>query len=61
MKSWYESKTTWLGLATIVTAVVSAMAGGASWQKALLAAIGVANLFRSTQTDWPVEPVLSPT
>jgi len=23
MKSWYESKTIWLGLATIVTAVVS--------------------------------------
>jgi len=29
MKSWYESKTIWLGLATIVTAVVSAVAGGA--------------------------------
>jgi hypothetical protein len=27
MKSWYESKTIWLGMATIVTAVVSAVAG----------------------------------
>ncbi|GEM_PF-1683647 len=33
MKSWYESKTIWLGLATIVTAVVSVVAGGAGWQQ----------------------------
>lgn len=29
MKSWHESKSIWPGLATIVTAVVSAVAGGA--------------------------------
>jgi hypothetical protein len=40
MKSWYESKTIWLGLATIVTAVVSGVSGGAGWQQAVLAAVG---------------------
>ncbi|MFZ5784924.1 MAG: hypothetical protein ACOY3Y_00650 [Acidobacteriota bacterium] len=54
MKSWYESKTIWLGLATIATAVVSAVAGGAGWQQAILAAVGAANIFLRTQTDRPV-------
>jgi hypothetical protein len=54
MKSWYESKTIWLGLATIATAVVSAVAGGAGWQQAILAAVGAANFFLRTQTDKPV-------
>ena len=35
MKRWYESKTIWLGLATIATAVMSAVAGGAGWQEAV--------------------------
>jgi hypothetical protein len=56
MKSWYESKTIWLGLATIAIAVVSAVAGGAGWQDAVLAAIGAANIFLRTQTDKPVGP-----
>jgi len=51
MKSWYESKTIWLGLATIVTAAVSAVAGGAGWKEAMLAAIGATNIFLRTQTD----------
>ena len=54
MKSWYESKTIWLGLATIATAVVSAVAGGAGWQQEVLAAVGAANIFLRTQTDKPV-------
>jgi len=54
MKSWYESKTIWLRLATIVTAVVSAVAGGAGWQEAVLGALGAANIFLRTQTDKPV-------
>jgi hypothetical protein len=54
MKSWYESRTIWLGLATIATAVVSAVAGGAGWQQAILAAVGAANIFLRTQTDKPV-------
>jgi len=54
MKSWYESKTIWLGVATIATAVVSALVGGAGWQEAVLAAIGAANVYLRTQTDKPV-------
>ena len=54
MKSWYASKTIWLGLATIVTAVISAVGGGAGWQEAVLAAIGAGNIFLRTQTDKPV-------
>ncbi|HQG03891.1 MAG TPA: hypothetical protein PK838_06165 [Thermoleophilia bacterium] len=54
MKSWYESKTIWLGLATIATAVVSAVAGGAGWKEAVIAAVGAANIFLRTQTDKPV-------
>jgi len=54
MKSWYTSKTIWLGIATIATAVVSAVAGGAGWQEAALAALGAANIFLRTQTDKPV-------
>ncbi len=54
MKSWHESKTIWLDLATIVTAVVSAVASGAGWQQAILAAVGAANIFLRTQTDKPV-------
>jgi len=51
MKSWYVSKTIWLGVATIATAVVSAVGGGAGWQEAVLAAIGAVNIFLRTQTD----------
>ncbi|HPM53155.1 MAG TPA: hypothetical protein PK282_13075, partial [Rhodoglobus sp.] len=54
MKSWYESKTIWLGVATIATAVVSALVGGAGWQEAVLAAIGAANVYLRTQTEKPV-------
>ena len=54
MKRWYESKTIWLGLATIATAVVSAVAGGAGWQEAVIAAIGAANIFVRTQTGKPI-------
>lgn len=54
MKRWYESKTIWLGLATITTAVISAVAGGAGWQEAVIAAIGAANIFVRTQTDKPI-------
>ncbi len=58
MKRWYESKTIWLGLGTIATAVISAVAGG-GWQEAVLAAIGAANIFirilapqKTTCTRW---------
>lgn len=54
MKRWYESKTIWLGLATIATAVLSAVAGGAGWQEAVIAAIGAANIYVRTQTDKPI-------
>ena len=54
MKSWYKSKTIWLGLLTIVTAAVSALTGGAGWHDAALAGIGAANIFLRTQTDKPV-------
>lgn len=54
MKSWYKSKTIWLGLTTIVTAVVSSLVGGANWHDAVLAAIGAANVLLRTQTDQPV-------
>lgn len=54
MKRWYESKTIWLGLATIATAALSALAGGAGWQEAVIAAIGAANIFIRTQTDKPI-------
>lgn len=54
MKRWYESKTIWLGLGTIATAVISAVAGGGGWQEAVLAAIGAANIFIRTQTDKPI-------
>jgi hypothetical protein len=54
MKHWYESKTIWLGLGTIATAVISAVAGGGGWQEAVLAAIGAANIFIRTQTDKPI-------
>jgi len=50
MKRWYESKTIWLGVSTIVIAVVSAVAGGAGWEEAVLAAIGAVNVFLRTQT-----------
>ena len=54
MKSWYESKTIWLGVATIATAVVSALVGGAGWQEAVIAAIGAANVYLRTQTEKPL-------
>jgi len=54
MKSWYESRTIWLGIASIVTAIVSAVAGGAGWQEAVLGAIGVSNVFLRTQTNQPL-------
>ena len=47
-------KTIWLGLATIATAVLSAVAGGAGWQEAVIAAIGAANIYVRTQTDKPI-------
>ncbi len=54
MKRWYESKTIWLGLGSIATAVISAVASGAGWQEAAIAAIGAANIFIRTQTDKPI-------
>ena len=54
MKRWYESKTIWLGLTTIATAVMSAVAGGAGWQEAVIAAIGAVNIFIRTQTEKPI-------
>jgi hypothetical protein len=62
MKSWFESKTIWLGVATIAAAFVSALAGGASWNDAALAAIGAANIFLRTQTDTGIgkKPGLTP-
>jgi hypothetical protein len=51
MKSWYKSKTIWLGVTTIVTAVISAVAGGGSWHEVVLAAVGAANILLRTQTD----------
>jgi hypothetical protein len=54
MKSWYKSKTIWLGVTTIVTAVISAVAGGGSWHEVVLAAVGAANILLRTQTEQPV-------
>ena len=53
-RSLWRSKTIWLGLATIATAVMSAVVGGAGWQEAVIAAIGAVNIFIRTQTDKPI-------
>ena len=65
MKSWYESKTIWLGLATIATAVVSAVAGGAGWQQAVLAAITRIHLYDRTldickKRVYGIDPLVCP-
>jgi len=54
MKPWYESRTIWLGLATLAAAALSALAGGAGWQEAAIAGIGAANIFLRTQTEKPI-------
>ena len=54
MKSWLESKTLWVGVATILTAIASSIVGGAGWKEIVLAAVGALNIFLRTQTDQPI-------
>lgn len=50
MKNWYESKTIWLGIGTIATAIVSALLGGADWPEAVLAGVGATNIVLRSRT-----------
>lgn len=50
-KPWWQSKTIWVGVATVVGAAGSAVAGEASWVEAIVAAIGLVNIFLRLSTD----------
>ena len=54
MKSWASSKTIWLGVSTVLTAVGSSLSNGVGWREGVIAAIGAANIFLRTQTSQPI-------
>ena len=53
-KKWYCSRSVWLGLIAIATAVVTSVEAGASWEKIVLATFGALAVFLRTQTDLPL-------
>jgi len=54
MKSWYKSRTIWLGVGTIITAVVTACLQGAGWEEGVLAAVGALSILLRAQTNLPI-------
>lgn len=54
MKSWYKSKTIWLGLGTIATAVVTALLQGAGWEEGVMAAVGALGIILRAKTNLPI-------
>ncbi len=55
VKKWYQSRTIWLGVSAVGSAVCAAVAGGAGWQTILLAGIGALGIFLRTKTSEAVE------
>jgi hypothetical protein len=54
MKAWASSKTIWLGVSTLLTAVGSPLSNGVGWREGVIAAIGAANILLRTQAFQPV-------
>lgn len=58
MKNWYESKTIWLGIATVAVAALTQLGElpiPDSWKPAILGAVGVLNVFlRLFSTAQPI-------
>lgn len=54
MKKWYQSKTIWFGIATMLSAALSALSDGGSMQEVIIAAVGAANVYLRTKTNQSV-------
>ena len=52
MKKWYQSKTIWLGIGAVVTAVVSSLQASPDWKTAVIAGLGAGGiLLRALTTE----------
>lgn len=51
IKNWYKSRIIWLGMLSVVSAALTTIIQGATWQQAVLAAVGALNILLRTQTD----------
>ena len=54
-KKWYLSRSLWLGVIAIATAIITSIEAGASWEKITLAAFGALAVLLRTQTELPLE------
>ena len=53
-KKWYLSRSLWLGVIAIATAIITSVEAGASWEKIALAAFGASAVLLRTQTELPL-------